>query len=150
MNNKELIAQAAYNNIFDGDIVFLDGGSTMVELAKLLLNKDVTIISNNALLKVIPLKKLILLPGKLLIPQNIRLSTETLNELSNYKFDKAFFGFSKIDKEGFYTSRIDEVAFKQKVLSLSNQNFAIGETNKKPAEENFLYAPSGKLRLITI
>ena len=49
ISEKRLIAQTALELIEDGDTIFLDAGSTVLELARL-LNKDVIVITNDALL----------------------------------------------------------------------------------------------------
>lgn len=150
MDIKITLAKAALKEINDNSVIFLDGGSTMFELAKLLNGRKVTIITNNVLLKTLPLKHLILLPGTLLEKQQINLSTETFEQLTKYKIDKAFFGFSLCNNQGFYTSSFEEANFKKQVIALANKSFAIGDKNKKSNSENFLFADQNKIKLITI
>lgn len=47
IHEKQKIAQKAVEKIVDGDTIFLDGGSTMREIAQLLTNHKITIITND-------------------------------------------------------------------------------------------------------
>lgn len=150
MNIKEQLATLAAAKVELGDIVFLDGGQTMLEIAKLLVAKQITIITNNTLIKALNSQNIILLPGEFIADQNINISELTFEELKRYQISKAFFGFSQSDTKGFYTSNEIEVAFKQKVIAQSRSNFAVGESNKKGPGLNYLYAAINELELITI
>src|SRR5205085_10868645 len=44
---KQLIAKAAAARIHDGDAVLLDGGTTTLEVAKLLVNRPVQVVTNS-------------------------------------------------------------------------------------------------------
>src|SRR5258708_37332445 len=44
---KELIAKAAAARIDDGDAMLLDGGTTTLEVAKLLVNRHVQVVTNS-------------------------------------------------------------------------------------------------------
>lgn len=150
MNTKEQLAALAASKVELGDIVFLDGGQTMLGIAKLLVSKKITIITNNTLIKELNSQNIILLSGEFIAAQNINVSEMTFEELKDYQISKAFFGFSQSDAKGFYTSNEVEVALKQKVIAQAKSSFAVGEANKKGLGLNYLYAVIDELELITI
>lgn len=150
MNTKEQLAPIAASKVKPGDTVFLDGGQTMLAIAKLLASKKIAIITNNTLIKALNSPNIILLPGEFIAAQSINISELTFKELEEHEISIAFFGFSQSDEKGFYTSNEIEVAFKQKVITKSISSFAVGNINKKALGSNYLFASIKELELITI
>lgn len=145
---KTTLAKNAAAKINEHETIFIDGGSTMFELAKLLIGKDVMIISNNILLKEIGLKHLVLLDGKLNEKALINLSDETFTELATLKFDKAFFGFSSFRNNKFFTSSELEAKFKRKVIDNAAESFAVGDIEKTFSGDEFVFANDKEVSLI--
>ena len=50
VKEKERIAQTAANLVADGEVIYLDAGSTALRMMKYLANKDVTIVTTNAMI----------------------------------------------------------------------------------------------------
>lgn len=145
---KTLLAAKASQKINEHETIFIDGGSTMFELAKLVADKNVTIVSNNVLLKQLNLKSFVLLKGELNNQAMINLSDETFLALDKFKFDKAFFGFSSFKKNKFFTSSEIEAKFKRKVIDNAVESFAVGDIEKSFKGDEFAFANEKEVSLI--
>lgn len=114
-NEKQRIAQAALEMIQNGETIFLGGGSTIVELARLLPGqKRVTVITNA--LRVVNLLvdkpgiDLIILGGVVLPEEQTIHSHLTGSAMQQFHSNKMFYGVQAISlKHGLTLSRVVEV-----------------------------------------
>ena len=98
---KRAICREAAKLLEDGDVVFVDSGTTMVHLVDNLANRqELTIITNNLALvqQAIPYDNLrmIVLPGQLRRKTNSLTGMETVRALRQYNIRKAFLALSLI------------------------------------------------------
>lgn len=101
-DNKKRIALKAYHCLQPGQVIFMDGGTTIKELA-LLIDIPLTILTNDistaSILNEIESVKVILCPGELVRESLAAYSTETLRFLSDCSCDIAFIGADGFSKE---------------------------------------------------
>lgn len=92
---KKAIALQAYNLLCPGEIVFMDGGTTVKQLAWL-IDIPLTVITNDIstayILNDKPNIKLIICPGELVRESRSAYCSETLRYLSDHYTDLAFIG----------------------------------------------------------
>ena len=102
MTEKELVVRQAAELVREGESVFIDGGTTMIPLASLLMKKNIRIITYNTMVlrKVSkPAAQIIMIGGEYLPHYNMNLGPIAQDMLKQFYFDRAFFGCSGIDIE---------------------------------------------------
>ena len=112
VNEKEDIARYAAGLVKDGESIYLDSGSTVLRMVKYLKNKDITIVTTNAMiLSEIQETKLkcFLAGGEINVSSASILGTKTNSDLSVLYFDKAFLGANGFsDRAGISTPDLRE------------------------------------------
>ena len=132
---KRQIAQAALKLIQSTDTVYLDGGSTVLELARLLRDRSAVTIVTNSLRSAAELAgrgpRLILVGGELR-----RLAQTTVGPLTRFiirelRVDKAFMGTIGLTlKEGLTTTDPSEAYTKELVMSQARQVILLADSGK--------------------
>jgi DeoR family transcriptional regulator, myo-inositol catabolism operon repressor len=93
-NEKERIAKAAAQFIEDGDIIFVDSGTTTIELVDFIKNKDVTVLTNNLdfIVRALPFENINVIStgGILERKTNSFVSIKYIELLNAYNIKKAF------------------------------------------------------------
>lgn len=129
---KGRIAAAALARLPLRGCVFLDAGTTISALARLLVSsrsdlKGLTVVTNSLpvanLLGGAPGLKLVMLGGMFLHRQAILLSESTIKALAAWKFDAAFLGGEGVDAEGITNSHTEIAAFQRAVVRRSTHSF---------------------------
>ena len=135
-NQKEIIAAEAAKLVSDGDIIFIDSGTTtyyMIEHLK--VKKDITILTNNleAISRSIsyPNLHVVSLPGDV---NRKTLSFTVLNAanyLSSYNINKSFIATSGLSSErGITNSSPQEYEIKVMAISRSLENYVLVDYSK--------------------
>lgn len=123
---KQRIAQRAWEHIEPGQTIYLDGGSTVLELARLLVNgPDVTVVTNS-LRAAIELSgrgpRLILVGGELRRLSQTNVGTLTRTLLDQVHVDKAFMGTMGLAlPQGMTTSDPNEAFTKELVMERATE-----------------------------
>lgn len=91
---KEMIGKAAANYVKDGDIIFIDSGTTTIEMIKFISHKQVTVITNNLdfIVRALPFENLnVIIPGGIL-ERKIKSfgSLKYMDIVNAYNINKAF------------------------------------------------------------
>ena len=135
IKQKQIIAEKAVKKIKDFDVIFLDAGTSTIELAKKLPeNKNIVVFTNNIdIISCIASKniKTYLISGKInfnTLAITGSLAIETINKL---KFNIAFIGCNGYDHEFLYTTNLDEAVFKKKVVDVSHISYFLADSSKK-------------------
>jgi DeoR family fructose operon transcriptional repressor len=131
---KERIADLAIQFINDGDVIYLDSGTTCTALLNKILNKSITIITTNA--SVLGISKetkaeIIILGGK--FNPNISSLNGPLTDdnIQQFYFDKAFLGANGIDaKRGVSTPNLVEANKKKNIIKNSNKAYLLCDDSK--------------------
>ena len=137
-SEKRAIAQKAYQLIDDQDTVFLDAGSTTLELARLIRDgqkRGITVATNAVNLAVELLDcydiEVILIGGHL--RHDVVSCVGPLAEISigALHFDKAFMGANNVSlKQGATTPKLIEGQFKQRAIEASTNVYLICDSSK--------------------
>lgn len=133
---KMRIAQAAAQHIENGDIIYVDGGTTTMHLLDLLPQSlELTVITANVYLIDTVLDKpnitLVVLPGILQRRTNSLMDNSTAQALSNYQCSKAFLGVSGITDDGrLNVSSYTEKDIKQMAVRQSRRSFLLADSGK--------------------
>ncbi len=134
IKEKSAIAKFAAGLVSDGEVIYLDAGSTVLRMVKYLRNKDITIVTTNALI-IQELEgaraKCILVGGELLLSTASLVGPMTDAELQNMYFDKSFIGISGFSIEaGINTPDSREAKKKQIVKKNSKESYVLADSSK--------------------
>ncbi len=136
LDKKKKIAQIAKRFINEGDIIYISGGTTTLELAKILFDiKDLIVFTNaiNILLELannsgIEIK---LVGGDFRKKTFSMVGQEAINYLDRYNFDKAFVGVNGVSvDEGFTTPNELEAIVDGEVIRKSKETFILADESK--------------------
>lgn len=126
-DEKGRIARAALDLVENGDTIFISGGTTNLELAKLLPGqRRVTVITHalrvaNALVDK-PGIDLILMGGSLLSDEQIMVSPLPEGSTPQYRANKLFYGTQAVSvKHGLTHSRVTEVNMERTIARMVDQ-----------------------------
>lgn len=132
---KSLISEYAAGLIKDGDTVYLDGGSTVLQLARLLVNRTEITVVTNSLRAAIELSgrgpRLILIGGELRRLSETMVGTLTPGLLDQLHFDIAFMGTMGFSpEEGLTTSDPAEAFTKRAAMKRARKVVLIADSGK--------------------
>lgn len=133
---KQSIGQLASTLITNGDIIFIDSGSTTMHMIPYLSNKkDITIITNSLTIleAALPYPNLNVLccGGTLSRKTNSLIGLKTLNFLKNYNISKSFMSATGISIEiGVTNSSSFESEIKRAILEKSNEIILLTDNSK--------------------
>jgi len=127
-DRKRSISRAAAKLVEDGDIIYIDSGTTAMYLVDFLEHKkNVTILTHNlnAIMRALPFPDLqiICLPGTLERKTNSFVSGETSRVLERYNIQKAFLAAAGVTSTGDVTNS-SPTEFEIKRAALENSNYA--------------------------
>ncbi|MCR4431353.1 MAG: DeoR/GlpR family DNA-binding transcription regulator [Tepidanaerobacteraceae bacterium] len=135
---KKAIAGAAYEYIQDGDTIFLDAGSTTLELARLIKNgnkRNIVVITNaiNLAVEMVEAEDidLVLIGGN--VRHRIMSCVGSIAEkaIEGLFFDKVFMGANSLDIEhGVTTPNLYEAQVKCCMLNSTRQSFVLADHSK--------------------
>jgi DeoR family fructose operon transcriptional repressor len=134
IHEKRLIAKYAAGLVVEGDCIYLDAGSTSIEMIEYLTAKDIVVVTNGLMHVTALLNKDIVtyLIGGLVKPKtNAFIGRGALASLDLYRFDKCFLGVNGIHPQfGFTTPDPEEAMVKQKAISLSRESYVLADSTK--------------------
>lgn len=136
INLKSHIGKLCADYINDGDIIFLDSGTTTLTIIDYLKDKrDVTIITNNLeiIIKSIDLPNLniICLPGNLIRQTNSFVGIDTVSILNKYNINKSFMASTGISIEcGITNSHPLESEIKRLAMEKGLEVFLLVDSTK--------------------
>jgi len=134
--NKESICQLAANYIEEGDIIFIDCGTTLSLLTKYIANfNSLTVITTSLpviseLIKY-PNLRLLLIGGEIDIERQATFGSAAENNIENYHANKAFIGVDGVSLQKGLTSYDErESATTQKMIENSDEVFLLCDSSK--------------------
>lgn len=132
---KLRIAQAALGFVADGDTIYLDGGSTVLGLARLLRERTNLTVVTNSLRAAQELAgrgpRLILIGGELRRLSQTVVGTLTRLVLQELHLDKAFMGtIGMAGREGLTTTDPNEAFTKKLVMQQAQQVILLADSSK--------------------
>lgn len=136
LDKKKKIAQIAKRFINDGDVIYISGGTTTLEVAKILFDiNDLVVFTNaiNILMEIVNHQdiKIKLVGGDFRRKTSSMVGNRAIDYLDKYNFDKAFVGVNGISiEEGFTTPNELEATVDEKVIKSSKQVFILADETK--------------------
>ncbi|MFO1539741.1 MAG: DeoR/GlpR family DNA-binding transcription regulator [Chloroflexota bacterium] len=132
---RRAIGAAAAGLIRDGETIALSSGSTVLELARLLRDRRLTVITNalpvaNALLDA-PGIELVVLGGVLLRGMNSLGGHITEAAMADLRADRLFMGASAVDMEhGFMTEQVQEIPVDRALRRMAREAVILADAAK--------------------
>ena len=134
VSEKDRIAKAAAELVEDGDSIYIDSGSTALDMMKYLRDKNITVVITNALIYSelqSPNIKCIIAGGEINIATASIRGITTNNFLKSYYFDKAFVGMSGFSLEaGYNTPDLLEAEKKRIVCKNAKKAYILADSSK--------------------
>ena len=136
MGEKERIARGALPYIEEGDAIFLDGGSTTLQLARLLGEKLIVAITNDLLIAMELLNRenvTLYITGGRLRREGVYtlLGREAERTIRRYNASKLFLGTSALDfRQGLMVLSEDEAEIKRAMIATAKQVICLADYSK--------------------
>lgn len=131
---KEEIAALAAELIHEGDVIYLDSGSTCTALLNKILNRKITIVTTNTSVFSIQQEtqaEIILLGGRYNPVISSLNGPLTDSNIQTFNFQKAFLGGNGIDAEkGVSTPNLVEANKKQEILTNARKAYLLCDSSK--------------------
>lgn len=134
IQDKRQIGQIAASLIQKGDCLYLDAGSTVIQLIPYLQDKEVVVVTNG-LTHVEELMKYNITTyvtgGKIKSTTKALVGPQTIESLRAYRFDKCFLGANGFSTEyGYTTPDPEEACVKHMASSLSKVTYVMADCSK--------------------
>ncbi|MBC1937138.1 DeoR/GlpR transcriptional regulator [Listeria grandensis] len=131
---KKGIAELAASTVVEGDCIYVDAGSTTFEMIDFLRGRNITVVTNG-LMHVEELVSLDLdayiLGGKMKARTKAIIGAIALDNIANYRFDKAFIGANGVHLiDGYTTPDMEEALLKRRAMSLADETFILADASK--------------------
>ena len=133
---KKSLCKAAAALVEDGDIIFVDSGTTVMYLTDYMdKHNNVTILTNNlnVIMRAVPYNNIqvICLPGILERKTNSFVSAETGKILARYNIRKAFFAATGVNENGDVTNSSSlEYEIKREAMRNSDRKYLLLDSSK--------------------
>ena len=142
---KTLIGKAAASLVDDGDLIFIDSGTTTLHMIGYLKDKkNVTIITHNlgVITQAVPFENLhiIVLPGILLRETNSFTGSICVRALQKYNIGKAFMASTGVSSRGVTNSSAREYDIKQTAMEVSTKRILLIDKRKFGVSGTMTYA----------
>lgn len=150
---KQKIAQYAARYIEQGDVIFLDAGSTTFEMIPFLHDLSITVVTNSVIHAAALAEQQIttIVLGGLIKPDTKAIiNTTAFEQLQSLRFDKCFIGTNSITAQfGYATPDIEEAHIKQLAIQNSQQSFVLADHSKFKKSSFVHFAQLSAARIIT-
>ncbi len=135
VNAKQMIAKLAATQIKKDDVIYLDAGSSTLELIPLLPTGTPLKVVTNSVKHASQLIDLnidtIILGGTIKLSTNATLGNTSLKQLQEFNFNKAFLGINGIDlNAGLTTPDPEEAILKKTALQQAEEGFILADHSK--------------------
>lgn len=153
---KRAIANAAYERLHPRTAIFLDAGTTVLQLAKLIrINPMPLRIFTNGLIVAqefmnVPNLDVVLLGGQLRSENASLVGPQAEAMLETIWFDQLFLGASAVSNDGaIYSVDSAEASLNRKMLTRSSHRFVLADSSKFGTTATYKVAPLNSAKLIT-
>ncbi|OTP27516.1 DeoR/GlpR family DNA-binding transcription regulator [Enterococcus mundtii] len=153
VHEKQVIAQLAAELVNDEEVIYLDAGSTTLEMIPFLKDKRITVVTNSVkhAAALVDLQvSTIVLGGQVKLSTNAVLGANTLGQLRDYHFNKAFMGMNGVHLErGFTTPDPEEAAVKRLAITNAQDSYVLLDHTKFNKQTFVSVAPLQDATIIT-
>ncbi|GFH42874.1 DeoR family transcriptional regulator [Lactococcus hodotermopsidis] len=135
VQEKRQIAQKAVSKLTNGDVIFMDAGTTVAMMTEFLSKFDkITVVTNSVHTAAILLDKqikTIIIGGAIKPETDAVIGNFAVQQLMSFNFNKAFVGANGISRNGGVTTPDDEEAtIKRLVLRQAKEKFILADKSK--------------------
>ncbi len=150
---KQAIARKAKELIHEGDTIFLDSGSTTQELALLIKDMNLRVITNSIdvllALQDAPEVLVFSLGGNFRKEAGTFIGPQTLEALRNFHIDTCFIGTTGFSSDGLFSSQnIYESDTKKQALQRSRKKIILADSSKYGTEAFSVFASIRDVHII--
>lgn len=134
VDEKSLIAKHAASLIEEGDVIYLDAGTTTELLIDFIKVNSITVVTNG----IVHAKKLLekgfktfIVGGEVKSITEAIIGSTTIEDLKRYNFSKGFFGVNGVSNQnGYTTPDVNEAMVKAQAIKMCNQSFVLADQSK--------------------
>ncbi|MXQ48039.1 DeoR family transcriptional regulator [Streptococcus pneumoniae] len=130
---KKALVQKAAELVQDGDVIFLDAGSTTELLIPLLNQEGLTVVTNaihHAAKLVDKNIKTLIIGGFIKNTTDASVGQIAVEQVSRLNFDKAFLGMNGIDSEHITTPEMEEAVVKRSIIASAKKAYILTDSSK--------------------
>lgn len=143
---KIAVGRRAAELVHDGDVIYIDSGTTTLQMIDFLADrKDITIITNNleAIIRCLPHENItvIALPGQLRRKTNSLTGSETVSSIRRYNIRTAFLAATGISTHGVTNSSSLEYEIKKAATEIAQEAVLLVDANKFGVTGLMTFAP---------
>lgn len=153
IEQKQAIARKAIDLIKPEQVLFFDGGTSVLELAKIIPpDYKVTIITHSfPVANVVedhPSAELIFLGGRLNKTAFATYGHETLTSISKFQVDYYFFGVTSITVDSLFCKDLEDAEVKRRMMQHSRKVVGLCTTDKLNTEASYFIEQTKKLNIL--
>lgn len=134
VDEKSEIAKYAASLIEDGDVIYLDAGTTTELLIDFIKANNIIVVTNG----IVHAKKLLekgfktfILGGELKAVTEAIIGSSTVEDLKKYNFSKGFFGVNGVSNQnGYTTPDVNEAMVKSQAIKMCKESFVLADQSK--------------------
>lgn len=134
VDEKCEIAKYAASLIEEGDVIYLDAGTTTELLIGFINVSNITVVTNG----IVHAKKLLergfktfILGGELKAVTEAIVGSTTVDELKRYNFSKGFFGTNGVSNQnGYTTPDVNEAMVKAQAIKMCRESYILADQSK--------------------
>ncbi len=134
LEEKQAIAKAAAGRIQDGDCVLLDGGTTTLEVAKLLVGRPVQIVTNSLPIAALFANRreadLVLLGGYVYPRTGVALGPSTVRMLEDIQANQAVLSVGGLTEKGLFNSNLLLVETERQMMRRADEVVVVADHTK--------------------
>ncbi|MBQ9063932.1 MAG: DeoR/GlpR transcriptional regulator [Blautia sp.] len=131
---KEKIARYAASLVRDGEVIYLDAGSTPLRMVKYVRDKSIKIVTTNLLIfqeMAGARAECIVVGGEVLLDTGSAVGALTVSTLEDMYFDRAFLGITGFSQQsGVSTPSLQEAQKKKVVKNNSRHTYVLADSSK--------------------
>ncbi|WP_294377698.1 DeoR/GlpR family DNA-binding transcription regulator [uncultured Clostridium sp.] len=150
---KVQIAKYAAGLIEDGDVVYIDAGTTTEEMIDFIEAKDILVVTNGIVHAKKVLEKgirVIILGGEVKESTEAIVGSNAVDDLKKYNFSKGFFGTNGVsNKNGYTTPDINEAMVKREAITRCIKSYILADESKLEEVSFITFADISDSILIT-
>ncbi|WP_172194841.1 DeoR/GlpR family DNA-binding transcription regulator [Saccharibacillus qingshengii] len=134
VHQKNTVGRAAAMQLRDGECIYIDAGTTTLAMIPFIEAQNITVVTNGLSHVEALVSKNIqayLLGGMMKSHTKAVIGSIALQNLENFRFDKAFIGTNGVNAEfGFTTPDPEEALIKRRARQLSERSYVLADASK--------------------
>jgi DeoR/GlpR family transcriptional regulator of sugar metabolism len=134
IDEKRLIARAAAVRIHDGDAILLDGGTTTLEVARLLVGRSLQVVTNSLPIAQLfanrPESDLIMLGGYVYPKTGVALGPLTVRMMEDIHVHQTIMSVGGITAKGLFNSNLLLVETERRMMSCADEVVVVADHTK--------------------